>query len=193
MLKKNISPSCKSDSNMKQKSQMEGVSSQALLLRWKEWLESQGTPPHKPSKSSRTTSVPGCISCEATQNQQGALWARRYTTFHSLHHYQFQNKGCIINKLLHSQTIRIWKKKRILLYDSFKGNGKSCIFRYSNLFKAWEVQGLVQKELRGNRKTGHETVSRKIVNCTHPQLVSANQPSATNYPFKASAGNTLMV
>lgn len=28
---------------------------------------------------------------------------------------------------------------------------------------------------------------------SHPQLVLANQPSATNYPFKASAGNTLMV
>lgn len=28
---------------------------------------------------------------------------------------------------------------------------------------------------------------------SHAQFVAANQPSATNYPFKASAGNTLMV
>lgn len=65
-------------------------------------------------------------------------------------------------------------------------------FQIWQSLKSFRGARLVQ-ELHVNKKTGHQTVSRKTVNCTHPQLVSANQPSATNYPFKASAGNTLMI
>ena len=168
MPKKNISPSCKSDWE-------ESLRRKELPHRLCFWDERRDCSlgEYQTMNPARAAGQPMYQDAsEAPQKQQGALWAkgRCYTTFHSMHHYQFQIKGRIVNKLPHAWRIRTWRETKILLYDSLKDKGESHIFRCGDLFKAWEVQPemqrLVQNKLHVNTESGHQTVSSKIVNCT---------------------------
>lgn len=167
MPKKNISPRCKSDCNTTWKEFPH------RLCFWDERRDySLGE--HQTMNPARAAGRPMYQDAfAAPQNQQGTPWAkgRCYTTFHSMHHYQFQIKGCIVNKLPHAERISTWrKKKKNLLCDPLKVKGESRVFRCADLFKAWEVQPktqrLVKNELRVNRESGHQTVSSKTVNRT---------------------------
>lgn len=158
-------------------------------LRWKEFphrlcfsdeKSDRSLREHHPINPARVVGQPLYqAASEATKNQQGAPWARRcYTTFHSLHHYQFQNKGCIVNKLLHPQRIRIWKKQRFCCMTVSKEKENHVFSDTSISSKPERCKGCFRKSYMWKGKQGiRPSLMRKIVNCTLiPSLFQLTSP-----------------